>query len=658
MVCALEKALKQSNMKGLYKTLRIVLAVVANTFLTTVVVAQGDDCSTAIAIVSGVHVADGPNSGSGASNVCYFGLGLNADWYSFTPINDGLIEVFSCVGFIDTRLSIFDGTCASLNCLAFDDDGCPIGFGSQVIGLPVTGGVTYYFEWDDYWATLGFTWELLFHDCSAPQASFTVVNDCINFEYSIEVDITDIGSAVTVDITNDNGAPIVSGATIGVYTIGPFISGTFTNINLVHDIDPFCDLIGGPFNNPTCPLVSCGPDNYTYCYVNNENTEFLFQAASTDSLGIQFNEGGIETFYDGITVYDGDNIGAPVLFSGDNAGDLTGLVLVSTNPGGYLLLVPYSDGSISCNSGGVVPPWNWDVACFDCTQPTSTFEVVEDCIHKEFFIEVDITDIGDAGTIDIINDIGISPTLGVGVGTYMIGPIEMNNFIGISLVHDANPLCSIRSIPLIAYFDSCSIDCGNSIYDYCYLNNDTAWFLFRSGSGQPVTMYFYDGMIAENDQLVIYNGRTSTSAVLFNTINGYNLQGISVQSNNPDGALLMRLFSDGSISCNDSIVSPELKWLVGCGAVGVEEQYLALDNILIYPNPSSGPISILYDSPLHQKISISVIDGLGRIIQIEQALAGQGSVIEMDLSSTDVGVYFVQIDTPEGSTYEKLVIRD
>ena len=644
-------------MNNFYKTSKNIIALLIGTTFLTNVFAQGDDCASAVAVVPGVYVADGPSSGSGASNICYGATAFNGDWYSYTPVNDGVIEVFSCVGTVDTRLSIYDGTCANLNCVAFDDDGCLGSFASQVIGAPVTGGVTYYIEWDDYWTTSGFTWELLLHDCSAPEATFTVVNDCVNFQYNIEVDITDMGSAVTVDVINDNGAPTITGATLGSYTAGPFISGTFTNITLVHDVDPFCDLMDGPFDNPPCPLVSCGPDNYTYCYVNNENTQFLFQAASTDPLAMQFNAGGIETFFDGITVYDGDNTGAPVLFTGDNGGDLSGLVFVSTNPDGYLLLVPYSDGSVSCSSGSITPVWDWDVACLDCTQPTSTFEVVEDCIHKEYFVEVDITDIGDAGSIDIVNDIGIPPTLGVGVGTHLIGPIDMNNFIEISLIHDANPLCSIHSDPLIAYFDSCAIDCGNTVYDYCYMNNDTAWFLFESGTGLPITMHFYDGKIAADDQLVIYNGKTTLSAVLFNTINGYNMHGITVQANNPDGALLMRLYSNGNISCDDGGIAPELEWFVGCGAVGIEEQQTALNDVLIYPNPSTGFVSILYNARLYQEITIKVVDDLGRELRSEQKVVGPESLVELDLYSIENGVYFIQIDAAEGSIYEKLIIR-
>ena len=51
-----------------------------------------------------------------------------------------------------------------------------------------------------------------------------------------------------------------------------------------------------------------------------------------------------------------------ILFTGDNGGDLSGVIAVSTNPGGYLLLQVISSAFTSCQSGGVSPIWDWDIA--------------------------------------------------------------------------------------------------------------------------------------------------------------------------------------------------------------------------------------------------------------------------------------------------------
>lgn len=640
------------------KNIKLVLLVILLAQSYNAAIAQGNDCMSAVPVTPGVYTADGPTAGFGATNLCHIiPGGSNADWYSYTPPNNGFIDVSSCMGIIDTRLAVFDGGCSGLMCLDSDDDGCTSGTGSEVLGIPVVGGSTYYIEWDDFWSTASFAWSLTYHDCEAPEATFQTVNDCPNLQFNIEVDITNMGTALTVDILNDGGAPTILGATLGTHTIGPFPFESLVTVTIAHDSDAFCDLEEDSISNNLCPIISCGPDNYTYCYVDRVDTAFLWQAASSDPLSIQFISGDVEPISDGISVYDGNHTGAPILFSGDNGGDLSGLTFVSTNPDGFLLMIPYSDGSISCGSGSISPLWDWNVACLDCAQPVSTFEVIEDCAHKDYYVEVDITDLGDATSLDIVNDIGISPILGVGIGIYQVGPVTMNSFIEVSLIHNVDPLCSISSGDLIAYDDSCDFRCGNTVYEYCYLNNDSAEFLFGSGIGMQITMQFYQGRIAAEDQLVIYNGNNSLSAVLFNSVNGYNMQGVTVQSNNPDGALLMRLYSNGDVSCDDGGVSPELEWIVGCGAVGVEEQPESRSNILVYPNPSSGSVSIQYDLNNFQDIMINVIDEIGRIVYSKQILAGPNTIIDIDLNFVENGVYFIKLDSSEESLFEKLIIR-
>ncbi len=101
----------------------------------------------------------GGASGANNSNA------TNAVWYTFTPSTDGTIDVFSCDGGVDTRLWIYDGTCTNLNQVANSDDNCQMGpgqnnYASEVLGLAVVGGTTYYIEWDDRWSTAGFDFTL------------------------------------------------------------------------------------------------------------------------------------------------------------------------------------------------------------------------------------------------------------------------------------------------------------------------------------------------------------------------------------------------------------------------------------------------------------------------------------------------------------------
>ncbi len=133
--------------------------------------AQGDDCANALSITAGVHSADGPSSGGGYDHICAspgWATGTNSDWYSFTPPCNGTIDVSSDYivngGGFDSRLTILSGTCGSLSCEANDDDGgTVVNFASKVNNMPVVGGTTYYFQWDDRWGSTGpFEWTLDF----------------------------------------------------------------------------------------------------------------------------------------------------------------------------------------------------------------------------------------------------------------------------------------------------------------------------------------------------------------------------------------------------------------------------------------------------------------------------------------------------------------
>lgn len=124
------------------------------------------------------------------------------------------------------------------------------------------------------------------------------------------------------------------------------------------------------------PPVLCSNDggNYTYCYGNSENTTWTYcpdnPGDGITAMTITFNEGSIENFFDGLTIYDGEDINAPVL--GFYEGDLTGVTATATNPSGCLTMQFTSDGSVSCTSGSQTE-WNYDVSCGE-SGPAFEFE--------------------------------------------------------------------------------------------------------------------------------------------------------------------------------------------------------------------------------------------------------------------------------------------
>ncbi|MCB0788437.1 MAG: hypothetical protein KDB75_03975, partial [Flavobacteriales bacterium] len=121
----------------------------------------GPDCANAEAVTPGNYTALSPVAGNGASLTCFVSGATHATWYSYLATADGTIDVSACGSGEDTRLSVYDGTCGTLNCLGSGDDNC--GLASEVLGIPVINGTTYYIEFDDRWTPGDANWTLTYN---------------------------------------------------------------------------------------------------------------------------------------------------------------------------------------------------------------------------------------------------------------------------------------------------------------------------------------------------------------------------------------------------------------------------------------------------------------------------------------------------------------
>jgi len=96
-------------------------------------------------------------------------------------------------------------------------------------------------------------------NCTVPVATTSVVDDCQNSQFSIEVDITDLGDASSLTISNDAGVDATTGINaIGIVTVGPFSSDSIVTLTLEHEQDSVCNVDLGssasacPPSNDTC----------------------------------------------------------------------------------------------------------------------------------------------------------------------------------------------------------------------------------------------------------------------------------------------------------------------------------------------------------------------------------------------------------------------
>jgi hypothetical protein len=92
-------------------------------------------------------------------------------WYSYTATANGQVTISSDLPeniapfSVDTRVSVYSGTCAALVCVDGSDDISATNF-RTVLTFDVLAGNTYYIQWDNRWSELGFDFLVTFEAVS------------------------------------------------------------------------------------------------------------------------------------------------------------------------------------------------------------------------------------------------------------------------------------------------------------------------------------------------------------------------------------------------------------------------------------------------------------------------------------------------------------
>ena len=93
------------------------------------------------------------------------------------------------------------------------------------------------------------------------------------------------------------------------------------------------------------------------------------------------------------------------------------------------------------------------------------------------------------------------------------------------------------------------------------------------------------------------------------------------------------------------------------GPVGVEEAESNDNEIIIYPNPTSGVFNVQVSGYANvQMNSIEVYNVLGEKIVAVAGGSGSNSQMQIDISNHPEGIYFVRVQTAEGMMSKKMVV--
>lgn len=327
-------------------------------------------------------------------------------------------------------------------------------------------------DWRWWWALDNIQVTAL--SCTAPAATATIMPDCPNGQFSVSVDLTSLGDAASVDITeNVNGGGEATSvddvSAAGTYVVGPYSLGDTVQVRVIHNGNNLCDLDLGIFtfalNN--CPIiVTCGtPWDGTHCYADDEAETWLFQPSDgTSTVQLAFSAGFIENCCDQLRIFDGMDDTGTLLFDSDapefEGDDLTGITVTAAS--GSIFMDFSSDGSVSCDGNA---PWAWTVNCLACTQPAASAEVIPAC-PGGFGVDVDVSSLGDGASAMInysVNGADQTPIPVSAPGTTSLTGFVDGDVVAITIAHANDSLCNLHLGSITYFCPATNDDCANAI---------------------------------------------------------------------------------------------------------------------------------------------------------------------------------------------------
>ena len=227
----------------------------------------------------------------------------------------------------------------------------------------------------------------------------------------------------------------------------------------------------GPFTfstllqfNFTLDCATDGPQTINYCYESNDTNIFTFSSTDGTPLKMTFNSGQVEQGWDELIVFDTDGTtDLNALTPYGNNGDVSGLTYQSS--GDTISFTVQSDGIFDCGSQGYTP-LTVTVNCATCINPDVAFSTTTDCSagNNQFFVNVDITSIGDALSLNITDNQSTPLQNVMTSGIITMGPYPLDTDVVVTVANADDTNCIVTSSTLnVPVCPPANDDCLNAI---------------------------------------------------------------------------------------------------------------------------------------------------------------------------------------------------
>jgi hypothetical protein len=417
-----------------------------------------DVCSSAVPIACGqtltgttvnATITGAPNS------LCNGFLNNNSGgvWYVAENLCGSVTaSICTSVPSWDSKIAVYSGSCGSLVCVTTDDDGCGTVAALSQATWTADANETYYIYVLGWGAADEGAFDLALTCTNTPvAATATATDDCANNQFSVAVNITDLGGAASATVNfsvNGVAQPPVTGAGLGVTPLGPFPTTAEVSVTVSNGASGCTTNLGSYFSN--CPVtIACASPGLVvnYCYRNNDTKTWTFlNDTPGETITVTFVSGAMAPG-DVLRFFNGtDNTGT--LIAGSNYPDLTGVTVTTAIGVSAMFIEVESIGTGSCADGDpLASPWQFEVECTaGCLDPNGAVTPNVNCATYSFTLDVEVFGTGDAPTTDLVYTVnGGSPTTIPGLdpssGIQNIGPFTIGSTVNVVLQHESDDAC-------------------------------------------------------------------------------------------------------------------------------------------------------------------------------------------------------------------------
>ncbi len=147
----------------------------------------------------------------------------------------------------------------------------------------------------------------------------------------------------------------------------------------------------------------------------------------------------------------------------------------------------------------------------NCIAPTALFSVSPDCGNGQFYIDVNVTNLGAGSDVDISNSAGVATTVAAGTGTTTIGPFAYSTNVVVTVDGASYGGCDVSSTtmtedcacatPPTATVTTTNLNCGTGTFDIQVAS-------INNGSGTSSDIYVNNVLDVAGSELL---GKTAST---------------------------------------------------------------------------------------------------------------------------------------------------